>query len=224
MFETVTFRHGFECLSSFQLQQASNRRKAEHGLHNRNLKSYRRKLPLVAFVLFASLDPTTNNTHIMSRSPIRAQQQDRREAAKRHIMGAWMDESKNSASLPDDSAFDGSNNGQVQLLIEDLQSTFEKHVELMKTDLLSAKNEQVQVHRMAIVKLPKPARQMTIREFNQAHNCNLLSMLKGADGVISQEGGKKRDHAAVAATPAPRVRNEQCPGSAFRTVRRGEKV
>lgn len=155
---------------------------------------------------------------------MRAQQQDRREATKRHIMGAWMDESKNSASSTDDSAFDGSNKGQVQLLIEDLQATFEKNVELMKTDLLSAKNEQVQVHRMAIVKLSKPVRQMTIREFNQAHNCNLLSMLKGNDGVVSQEGSKKRDHTAVAATPAPRARNQQCPASISRTVRRGEKV
>jgi hypothetical protein len=176
-------------------------------------------LPLVAFVFFVSLDPTTNNTHIMSRSPMRAQQQERREATKRHIMGAWMDESKNSTFSTDDSAFDGSNKGQVKLLIEDLQATFEKHVELMKTDLLSAKNEQVQVHRMAIVKLSKPVRQMTIREFNQAHGCNLLSMLKANDGVASQEASKKRDHAAVAATPAPRARNQQCPASLSRTVR-----
>jgi hypothetical protein len=153
-----------------------------------------------------------------------AQQQDRREATKRHIMGAWMDESSKNNNSTDDSAFDGSNKAQVQLLIEDLQATFEKQMELMKTDVLSAKNEQVQVHRMSIVKLPKSVRQMTIREFNQAHDCNLLSMLKGKDGFVSQEGSKKRVHMAVAATPAPRARNQQCPATNSRTVRRGEKV
>jgi hypothetical protein len=70
------------------------------------------------------------------------------------------------------------------------------------------------------MKLPKSIRQMSVRDFNQAHNCDILAVLKGKDGVKLTN---KRDcTVAVAATPAPRSRKAADPASALRTKKRGE--
>lgn len=161
-----------------------------------------------------------------------AQSQYRREAAKRQIMGAWMAESSKASNhtttnMNVDSDVDGSNPDHVRLLMEDLQEKFDQHLELLKADLFSAKNQQQEELSMGLLKLPKSIRQMTIREFNQMHSCNLLSLLKRNDGVMPSSF-KKRNFsgtAVVAETPAPtRSRNPVAPGSAIRTARRGEAI
>jgi hypothetical protein len=168
-------------------------------------------------------------------------QSHRRAVAKRQIMGAWMDvngESKTSSSPQEDDGEPIVDAEHVQLLVEDLQTKLDQHIELLKTDLFTAKTEQHQSHSSGMMKLSKSVRQMTIREFNQTHSCNLLSLLKGNDGVQREGGGvvtsisddaaasfKKRDRMAVAETPAPTRRNPaEDPGSALRTVRRGEAI
>lgn len=150
----------------------------------------------------------------------------RREAAKRRMQGNFNDDS--SASMAnEDSPVDGSNPDHVRLLLEDLDAKFQTHLELLNADLFTLKNEQKSVHNTGMMKLPKSIRQMTIREFNQAHSCDILSLLKSKDGVqmMPTNGFKKRDRMPVLETPAPtKFRAQQGPGTILRTVRRGEAI
>lgn len=156
----------------------------------------------------------------MSRSPIRSQQW--HSAAKRHILRGWNDEQ---------ATVDGSNPDHVKLLQKDLQAKFHHIVENLKADAEDAKLQQEEALSMGLVRLPSAIRQMTVKEFNETHQCDLLSLLKSKDGVLlsrnSQHSiGKKREHhMTVAATPAPRTRNlGDAPMSVSRTVRKGEGI
>lgn len=154
----------------------------------------------------------------MSRSPIRSQQW--HSATKRHILRGWNDE---QASV------DGTNPEHVKLLQKDLQTKFNQIVENLKADAEDAKLQQEEALSMGLVRLPNAIRQMTVKEFNDAHQCDLLSLLKSKDGVVLSKNlpfnsGKKREHyMTVEATPAPRIRKEgEVPMSVLRTVRKGE--
>ena len=154
----------------------------------------------------------------------------RREAAKRRMKGNFKEESSASANI-DDSPVDGSNPDHVRLLVEDLDAKFQTHLELLSADLFTSKNEQKSVYNTGMMKLPKSIRQMTIREFNQVHSCDLLSILKSKDGVqkmapAAADGFKKRDRMPpVLETPAPtKFRAQQAPGTLLRTARRGEAI
>ena len=131
---------------------------------------------------------------------------------------------------------DGTNVEHVHFLLEDLQTKYEQLLENLKSDLHQHKLQQEEVFASGIVKLPKSIRQMTVQEFNMAHKCDILKLLKSKDGVLPTSSSstnlllqKKRDyHMAVAETPAPtRSRggpNRVVPGSAMRTVVKGEGI
>ena len=135
-----------------------------------------------------------------SRSPMRPQDH-RREAAKRRMKGNFMDDTSasNNNNNDTDSPVDGSNPDHVRLLVEDLDAKFQTHLELLNADLFSLKNEQKSIHNTGMMKLPKSTRQMTIREFNKVHSCDLLSILKSKDGVQMVNGGGV-DNASGAST------------------------
>lgn len=127
--------------------------------------------------------------------------------------------------------FDGANQDHVKILLEGLNSKYDEIVANLKADLMDAKLQQEEALNIGLMKLPKSIRQMSIKEFNESHQCDLLSLLKSKDGVLrsqsysisSDTSGKKRDFPmAVAATPAPRSRNRDCPNTEMRTVRKGE--
>ena len=148
----------------------------------------------------------------------------RREVAKRRIMGNFKDEATNAST---DASVDGSNPDHVRLLIEDLETKFQQHLELLNADLFSLKKEQEQAHSTGMMKLSKSIRDMKIRDFNQAYSCDLLSLLKSKDGVQKVSGQilKKRERFPVVETPAPnKFRAKQPPGTILRTVRRGETI
>ena len=135
--------------------------------------------------------------------------------SKRQNMSAWRDEKS-------DAVIDGSNADHVKLLLEDLQTKHDQMINLLKADLVDTKMQQEEALSTGLMRLPKSIRQMTVREFNQAHNCDILALLKGKDGV-KPKAMKPRDYnMAVAATPAPRTRNPNAPNSVLRTARRGE--
>ena len=159
----------------------------------------------------------------MSRSPIRSQQHAWQAATKRHILRAWDDD--NAPSI------DGSNPEHAKLLQKDLQAKFQQIVQNLKADCEDAKIQQEEALNVGFVKLPKAIRHMSVKEFNQTHQCDLLALLKSKDGVVISsnnnfQAGKKREyHHTVAATPAPTSRvNPADPGSAVRTVRKGEGI
>jgi hypothetical protein len=172
----------------------------------------------------------------MSRSPLQSQQNQWRTATKRQILG-------NFSAKPTSCSIDGSNADHVKMMIDELEGKFDQIVAFLKSDLDDCKLEQEEALSTGLIKLPKAIRNMTVREFNQQHGCDLLALLKSKDGVVmasSASGhpksasaaalvdttGKKRDHQmAVTETPAPRTRpNNNQVGSltALRTARRGE--
>ena len=127
--------------------------------------------------------------------------------------------------------FDGTNQDHVKILLEGLNNKYEEIVANLKADLMDAKLQQEEALNIGLMKLPKAIRQMSVKDFNSSHQCDLLSLLKSKDGVLrsqrsrtSDVSGKKRDfpQMAVAATPAPRSRNRDCPNTELRTVRKGE--
>jgi hypothetical protein len=164
----------------------------------------------------------------MSRSPMRAQQQASswHNATKRHIMRGWNEDNKASS-------MDGSNPEHVKMLQGDLQTKFNQMLANLKADAEDAKGQQEEALGLGLVKLPKAIRQMSVKEFNETHQCDLLALLKAKDGVMISKGsqylaGNKREHhnMTVAATPAPtRSRtNPEAPMSVLRTVRKGEGI
>ena len=141
-------------------------------------------------------------------------------ATKRHILRGWNDEQ---------ATVDGTNPEHVKLLQKDLQTKFNQIVENLKADAEDAKLQQEEALSMGLVRLPIAIRQMTVKEFNEAHQCDLLSLLKTKDGVVLSKNsqyttGKKREHyMTVEATPAHRIRKQgEAPMSVLRTVRKGE--
>lgn len=163
----------------------------------------------------------------MSRSPMRTHQQHPwHSATKRQIMGVWNDKAGNH----NETAMDGSNSDHVQLLLEDLKAKYDQIVANLKADLVDTKLQQEEALNLGIMKLPKSIRQMSVKDFNESHQCDVLALLKAKDGVIqkrqnrSSDLGKKRDfQKTVVETPAPRSRAaKEAPMTESRTVRKGE--
>lgn len=135
----------------------------------------------------------------------------------------------------DKAGMDGSNPEHVKMLQEDLKTKFNQIIANLKADAEDAKGQQEEALGLGLVKLPKAIRQMSVKEFNQTHQCDLLALLKAKDGVLISKdsqyrdlAGKKREHhnITVAATPAPtRSRtNPDAPMSVLRTARKGEGI
>jgi cell division septum initiation protein DivIVA len=148
------------------------------------------------------------------------QQRSWQSTTKRQILGAW--------KSGETSEFDGSNAEQVQLLLEDLQAKYDQLVSNLKADLDQHKYQQEETLSTGLVKLPKSIRQMTVSEFNQSHNCDIVAILKSKDGVTTAAAAasipKKREFEAVAATPSVRPHNPSNPNSVLRTVAKGEGI
>jgi hypothetical protein len=162
-----------------------------------------------------------------SRSPVNAQQQ---QGTKRNMMGAFAPgpgESSTASSFSNSSSMmiDGADPETVRLLFEDIKAKLDKKLEVLETSLMTAQQKITNEYSMQMVKLPKSVKQMTIRDFNKNHGCNLLEILRRSDGVVVSTSSLKRSLPPVAETPAPRSRTQQqVPGSILRTVKRGEQV
>jgi len=136
-------------------------------------------------------------------------------SAKKNILRAW-DQSDQSVEI------DGSNADHVQALLEDLEIRRNQIVALLRTELADNKLQQEEALSAGLMKLPKAIRQMTVREFNQAQGCDIISVLKSKDGVQLAPPKKRDFNMTVLETPAPRSRNGHAPNSILRTARRGE--
>lgn len=165
-----------------------------------------------------------------SRSPVNAQ-----HGTKRHINNMTMgggSRSENNAGNADSSMLmDGADPETVRLLLEDIKAKLDKRLKVLETSLMTTQQTINNGYSMEMVKVPKSVKQMTVREFNQKHGCNILDLLKRNDGVILSSASNsnpsnslKRPLPPVAETPAPRSRPAQDPGSILRTVKRGEQV
>ena len=167
-----------------------------------------------------------------------------REATKKNIVGVLMDATNNSSTTNENSnssssmtkptttnsaaVVDGSNETHIFMLVEDLQKGLTRQVDNIKTDMMTCQQEQLQAHYSGLMKIPKMTREMTIADFNQKYNCNLLEVLQsvrnnaavGLAKPVASCGKRERG----LQTPAPYRGNRpmMTPNTAVRTVRKGE--
>jgi len=172
-----------------------------------------------------------------------------RETAKRTIIGGVFVDATNTTATTEGvtgdtknpaALVDGTNESHISMVIEDLEKGFEKKLDGIKTEMMECKNEQLQAHYSGMMKIPKSTREMTIQEFNDKYNSNLLDLLRMtrsasigntspsvSTGVVARKVPApmcgKRDRFE---TPAPYRANRpmQTPATVVRTVRRGEMM
>jgi len=163
----------------------------------------------------------------MSRSPLAAQRAGRsnwRTATKQQILGNFSQSS--GAANKSSSKIDGSNIHHVRMVIDGMQEKHDQMVAFLKSDLEDNKLEQEECLSTGLIKLPRAIRNMSVRDFNRQHNCDLLALLKSKDGVIPTTNANlipmKRNFNTVMATPAVRPRNPANQSSVLRTARKGE--
>lgn len=123
------------------------------------------------------------------------------------------------------------------MLIEGLQEKHDQMIAFLKSDLDDCKLEQEEVLSMGLIKLPKAARNMSVRDFNRQHGFDLLALLKSKDGVVLSKNSSSISNinntkpvAMMDAkkkrcfeTPAPQMRHPGAPmATLLRTARRGE--
>jgi hypothetical protein len=113
-------------------------------------------------------------------------------------------------------------------MIQDLQKGLDRHLESIKADIATWKQEQLQAHYSGMMKIPKATRQMTVKEFNEKYNCNLLGLLKNvrSDCLMKKPPncGTKRERALQTPAPTKGRLPMQTPGGTLRTVRKGEMM
>ncbi|CAJ1959340.1 unnamed protein product [Cylindrotheca closterium] len=128
----------------------------------------------------------------------------------------------------DSSSFDGSKIDQVNALLEDLDGKFDNICSVLKAELNQHKCQQEEILSTELVKLPRSIKQMTVKDFNESHGCDLLAILKSKDGVIPSSNTNlipmKRAFNSVMSTPSIRPSNPALQGSVLRTVRKGEGI
>lgn len=157
-------------------------------------------------------------------SPSRTER--RQDAAKRQIMGVLHDSNKPidraSASTLKPSKFvlDANLNGakpeHIQLLVDDLKKEMlDRQKSFLTAEAQTGKQEQHHAYCTGMLKISKSLKKMTVRDFNKAHNCNLLELL-------TANVGKKRPLKATE-TPAPAMRGKAA-ATPTRTVARGEAL
>ena len=166
----------------------------------------------------------------MSRSPLaqttqRPGRNNWRTATKRQILGNFSGENGGKNEAP---KIDGTDKEHVRLLLEGLQKRYDHLVADLKSELEDNKFDQDECLSTGLIKLPRAVRNMSVRDFNRQHSCNLLALLKSKDGVVVAgpapknpsgiDANKKRCYE----TPAVRMRRPPQLGSILRTARRGE--
>jgi hypothetical protein len=161
-----------------------------------------------------------------------------REATKRQIMGVLMDSTNGNNGVEPSSSSgklkDMTNENRVSLMVQDLQKGLDRQLDGIKADVATWKQEQVQAHYSGMMKIPKATRQLTVKEFNEKYNCNLLDLLKNVGGNHSALSGHafakppicgtKRDRALQTPAPTKGRLPMQTPGGTIRTVRKGEMM
>ena len=174
---------------------------------------------------------------------IRNRNEEVREATKRQIVGVLTDTTNSFGDAlfgEKSAAVDGSDENHVSLMIEDLTRGLNRKIDAIKLEMMECKQEQHQTHFKAMMKIPKTTREMTVREFDQKYNCNLLDLLQyvRANAVSHDHIVNREDTASIKVVPATicgkrdrfetpaafRGRRPVQTPATVRTVRRGEMV
>eukprot|EP00543_Licmophora_paradoxa_P005269 CAMPEP_0202452662 /NCGR_PEP_ID=MMETSP1360-20130828/10816_1 /ASSEMBLY_ACC=CAM_ASM_000848 /TAXON_ID=515479 /ORGANISM="Licmophora paradoxa, Strain CCMP2313" /LENGTH=230 /DNA_ID=CAMNT_0049071541 /DNA_START=111 /DNA_END=803 /DNA_ORIENTATION=+ len=139
----------------------------------------------------------------------------RRDAAKRQILGILQDSTKSNARIP------STKKEHVELMCEDLDDQLNVRHECLKSIATKGKEHQNQIHKQGMVKIKKAIRGMSVKEFNQTHECDLLELIYS---IAGHHQTKKRVRPENLETPAPKQKGKSAFPTTARTVRRGEAM
>lgn len=135
----------------------------------------------------------------------------------------------------------------IQLLLTDLEREIDSRKESLDIQKVNMLKRQQEVYFVNMVKIAKSIKKMTIREFNSAHNTNIVEIMKHAmigDTISAaamgakkrvRSNGKSHSHNAhnnnsrlPMETPVRQIASSnggiRTPGTILRTVRKGETV
>lgn len=160
----------------------------------------------------------------------------RRDATKRQIMGALNndDASSTASSLHHKPAeflcktLEGCNASQVKLLLQDLREKVLHQQQILSAEAQTGKKEQLGAHFAGMMQISSRIKKMTVAEFNQQHQCNLLQLLQ-VHTLQNNGKGKKRIRTENInkndlETPAPTKLSSKAQATPSRTVVRGEAI
>lgn len=133
----------------------------------------------------------------------------------------------------------------IQLLITDLEREIDSRKESLDIQKVNMIKRQQEVFFVNMVKISKSIKKMTIREFNSAHNTNIVELMKnsmmgdivsaatmGAKKRVRSNGSSQNANSCSSSrlpmeTPVRQIASVggiRTPGTILRTVRKGETV
>lgn len=148
-----------------------------------------------------------------------ARQDKIREAAKRQILGMYVEDGAKETKIV------GTNRDHMSMILEELKGRLQQQLEGLKADYNTGKSKQRQVLTSGMTKLKKNVKTMTVSEFNWLFKSNLIDSIKRVREEHSKKPplSKKRDR-MEAETPEPVRRSHRNLETPSRTVRRGEAM
>ena len=146
------------------------------------------------------------------------------DANKRQIMGVLSDVSNsNSSSSNSSSSVNLRKKDHLVAFLQDAHDQLETEKDKLTNETNKAKQELKQIHVAGMLKLAKSIKKMTIREFNQQYNCNLLEDVF-APGSTVPSNAKKRIRNELETPVAKKINLNQVPNTLTRTIHRGEAL
>ena len=141
------------------------------------------------------------------------------DANKRQIMGVLSDNSNSSSS----SSVNLRKKDHLVAFLQDAHDQLETEKDKLTNETNKAKQELKQTHAAGMLKLAKSIKKMTIREFNQQYNCNLLEVVF-ANRSIVPSNAKKRIRNELETPAAKKTNLNNLPNTLTRTVHRFEAL
>mmetsp|Transcript_11866 Transcript_11866/g.18203 ORF Transcript_11866/g.18203 Transcript_11866/m.18203 type:complete len:150 (+) Transcript_11866:166-615(+) len=135
-----------------------------------------------------------------------------------------LDEDSDANQIVDDHIM---TSDELDLVIQDMQDSLDNRLKMLALEATRAKSSQKQQFSKNLLKIRKAIKTMTVAEFNEAHNCDLLVLLTENSSLNSSGNKRMRTNPEIISdkltTPAPAVAKKQAPET-VRTVKRGERI
>ena len=112
----------------------------------------------------------------------------------------------------------GSSAADLAKLLGKMNLQLNKKIEELHGDCEDEKNKLKDLFASAMVKIPKPVKQMSVGQFNSIYKCDILALVNQSSEAAA--AGKKRDRFETPANQSARQRIT----TPSRTVRKGETL
>jgi hypothetical protein len=113
---------------------------------------------------------------------------------------------------------------ETQMFIDSMEVQMNDQINLLESAKTNELNKLEHIFDLAMPKLNKQARQMTVAEFNAVHDCDIVSIIRDVKKNIQSQAPSTSSSVSAFSTPAMARRNKLVEPTPPRTVRRGEKV